>query len=436
MVELVPTAKAVTKTLTWTFNKSDGSYTESKSGTNDGSVTASNAFTGNKPLTANARYWYVVKATSASGNTEVTFTCDEKQTDYWSAKSSGTNVGYNMYRSISIQSDRTAQNLIALFSCQKTCQTITLPWYGAYKMECWGAQGGDQSRTNYSSGSGTGIAPVGGKGGYVSGDIVMQKCDLHVYVGEQGGYNNVSRQLTFNGGGQGAFSSGTTDGSGSRGGGATDIRYSKHTGSDGWSGNASLNTRIIVAAGGGGTTTYGTVTNSTGDGSGGAGGGLIGYSGKTTVKNGGSNTSLAATYATNAAGGNQSGGGAGWKWKTTADHIGGDGQLGYGGSSSGVREGGGGSGLYGGGSGGVVSHVVASGAGGSSFISGHPGCSAITGYTFTTGTTTMIDGIGKSWTTSSQTTGGTTVQMPNPSGGYYASGVGHSGDGYARITSQ
>ena len=100
----------------------------------------------------------------------------------------------------------------------------------------------------------------------------------------------------------------------------------------------------------------------------------------------------------------------------------------------------------------------ASGGGGSSYISGHTGCVAIVsdsststrtgtgGASCTTGTsdnlcsvhysgkvftdTVMIDGAGYAWTN----TKGSLQQMPNPSGGYYASGVGHSGNGYARIT--
>jgi len=301
-------------------------------------------------------------------------------------------------------------------------------------LECWGAQGGDQSRTNHSSGSGSGITPSGGKGAYVCGQILLSKGIVYAYVGEQGGYNNTTRTITFNGGGAGASDSGT-DGSGSRGGGATDFRTTKHSDSNGWGGDASLNSRIIVAAGGGGCTTYGTVTNSTRDGSGGPAGGLIGYSGLTTVKTGGSNTSLVNTYAANATGGTQSGGGSGWKWNGSLSSSS-NGNKGYGGGSSATREGGGGGGLYGGGSGGVVSHVVASGAGGSSFISGHPGCASITGYVFTTGTTKMIDGKGLTWTTSSQTTGGTAEQMPTTSGGQEALNAGHSGDGYAKITSQ
>ena len=42
----------------------------------------------------------------------------------------------------------------------------------------------------------------------------------------------------------------------------------------------------------------------------------------------------------------------------------------------------------------------------------------------------MIDGAGYAWTNVK----GSLQQMPNPSGGNYALGVGHTGNGYARIT--
>lgn len=45
----------------------------------------------------------------------------------------------------------------------------------------------------------------------------------------------------------------------------------------------------------------------------------------------------------------------------------------------------------------------------------------------------MIDGNGYTWTNSKNTTQGINL-MPKPTGGNYSSGVGHSGDGYAKIT--
>lgn len=445
LVELVPTAKTVTKTLTWTYNKSDGSYTESKSGTNDGSVTASNAFTGNKPLTANARYWYVVKATSASGNTEVTFTCDEKQTDYWSAKSSGTNVGYNMYRSISIQSDRTAQNLIALFSCQKTCQTITLPWYGAYKMECWGAQGG-------TFGSST-----GGYGGYTCGTISLAKdLDLYIYVGAAAtatSYTSgegIHSPGGWNGGGYGVLCSSQK---GYGGGGATDIRIVPHSESDGWSGLESLGSRIIVAAGGGGGGQYGTNTYS---GLTGPGGGLNGYDG---ADNGGSPGFFGLGGQQEQGGSISTGYGGTFKeYQYLIPNKICDGSFGKGGNDdawqymtskgdggANNRGGpGGGSGWYGGGAG-YRGH--AGGGGGSSFVSGHAGCSGynnttnahtgvgnssvIDGRPFTFTTSELWDGKGYKWNSSAPTS---TLGFPKISGSGTENG--HSGDGYAKITSQ
>ena len=102
---------------------------------------------------------------------------------------------------------------------------------------------------------------------------------------------------------------------------------------------------------------------------------------------------------------------------------------------------GGGGGYYGGSGSSGLNEGSWSGGGGSSFISGHNGCNAInengthrgnathfSGRVFTN--TVMIDGLGRGWT---HVVGGN-VAMPRPSGGNYASGQGHAGNGYARIT--
>lgn len=382
--------------------------------------------------TASTDCYYIVRSTGASTSTSARFGCSTvNTTEYWNDVTF-SGIGYGQCSSQTVQSVRDAKNFVATFAYCGDCQTVTLPWYDEYKMECWGAKGGTVNANALNGNSGT-IA--GGLGAYVKGNIVMPKSTLYVYVGEQGGDNVKNANLTFNGGGGCYwFKDGTheNDYRKGRGGGSTDIRYTKHTGTDGWSGSTSLNTRIIVAGGGGGASNW-TTANSLNSLKGGAAGGLKGYAGVTY--DAGANV----TY-TNAQGGTQSAGGAGWYTATESNSN--PGGFGYGGtgtntySNGGGFVAGGGSGWYGGGSGGVRPSVVGSAAGGSSFISGHPGCSSISGYTFTSDTTTMIDGQGKSWTTSSQTTGGTVAQMPNPSGGYYASGVGRSGNGYAKITSQ
>ena len=48
----------------------------------------------------------------------------------------------------------------------------------------------------------------------------------------------------------------------------------------------------------------------------------------------------------------------------------------------------------------------------------------------------MIDGKGLLWTTAGQTTGGSAERMPTTSGGQEALNTGHTGHGYAKITSQ
>ena len=196
----------------------------------------------------------------------------------------------------------------------------------------------------------------------------------------------------------------------------------------------------MVAGGGGGSDYYQSGSN------GGAAGGLTAYSG-------GYYGSSGYTVST---GGTQVSGGIGGKGAAT----GGSGTFGIGGSATntGNHGGGGGGGYYGGGSGSYNNSVVGSGAGGSSYVSGHTGSVAIKSdsdtsarlgtdsVACTTGTTdnlcsihysskffsdtVMIDGTGYSWTNVK----GEQAQMPNPSGGSYSLGVGHTGNGYARIT--
>ena len=114
---------------------------------------------------------------------------------------------------------------------------------------------------------------------------------------------------------------------------------------------------------------------------------------------------------------------------------------------------GGGAGYYGGSGASGLSNGSFAGGGGSSYISGHTGCVAITSETdetpksgCSTGTTDnscsihysgkkftntlMIDGRGYKWTNQKEDV----TLMPSPNGGDYASGIGHIGDGYAKIT--
>ena len=336
-----------------------------------------------------------------------------------------TNVNVSNYNSVTLEAqwEYTCTDSTKNYSYTGSYQTFTAGCDGYYKIELWGAYTPNWDSTN-----------LGGKGAYSAGDIKLSKStSLYVYTGGAGKIPANSSQTTttggWNGGGYGSYGYGINGG----GGGATDIRATI--------GNAT--SRIIVAAGGGGTTNK--RWGYTGD-SGGNAGGLTGYDGPLCS----GCSSSTSTYI--GRGATQISGGTG----INNTHYGSF----YQGCNSPVpnddRSGGGG-GWYGGG---CSYGSYSGGGGGSSYISGHTGAVAVTstssssprsgcttgttnnacsitpyinpatnaGYTFTN--TVMIDGAGYKWTN----TKGSLQAMPNPSGGSYASGVGHSGNGYARIT--
>lgn len=212
-------------------------------------------------------------------------------------------------------------------------QTFTAPVDGWYRVQLWGAKGGNDDTDHI---WGDGNDGIGGNGAYVTGEIHLTAgARLYVYVGQPGADNTTGTGAGWNGGGN----PGSSGWSGS-GGGATDIR----TVSGNWDQN--LNYRIAVAAGGGGA---GVRSHN-----GGYGGALIGGNGDGFRERDGRGM-----------GGTQ----------TEAGKKGG---FGYGGTAS-PDGGGGGGGWYGGGAG---DNDTGAG-GGSSYISGYPGCSnSITGYVF------------------------------------------------------
>lgn len=65
------------------------------------------------------------------------------------------------------------------FSYTGAEQVFTAPATGKYKIECWGASGGNSFIT--------GITEYGGKGGYTSGEISLTEGEqLYIYVGGAG----------------------------------------------------------------------------------------------------------------------------------------------------------------------------------------------------------------------------------------------------------
>ena len=285
-------------------------------------------------------------------------------------------------------------------------QTFVVPINGKYKFELWGAKG--ESSSTYSYGS------------FVSGEIELIKEDkMYVFIGGAKG---------FNGGGKSTVSNQYSDA-----GGATDIRLTNGE----WNNSNSLRSRIMVAAGSG--------ANSHG-GFGAPGGGISGYKGIPST-----NPEYTGKDSTGGGATQTSGGEAGYF--NYSGSKGTAGSFGQGGIGTSEYSGPGGGGYYGGGGAGINPGGKAAGGSGSSYISGHTGCVAITSASSTTpksgcttGTTNnscsvhysgkvftntvMIDGAGYNWTNVK----GSLKQMPKPSGGFYESGKGHIGDGYARIT--
>lgn len=281
-------------------------------------------------------------------------------------------------------------------------QEFKAPCDANYKIELWGASNG----TNKSS--------------YVSGKIDINKgTKLYVYLATS------TSQSLFNYGEVQSYAFAAT--------GSSDIRLINGQ----WDNFESLKSRIMVAGGAGGR--GGLNSWNTGDTTSGPSGGLVGYSTDSITANGISHDGgVGATQTTG------SGFGKVVRTKIESDKLFNNSGNGY---YSGMT--------------GWYKNGVAGGAGGSSFISGHNGCVAISedsvedNIILRTGTndsqcndgttditcsyhysnfiftdTKMIDGKGYDWTTQK----GEITQMPKFEGGYYTTGTGYTGPGKAKIT--
>lgn len=262
------------------------------------------------------------------------------------------------------------------FNYTGAVQSITLP-KGTYKLECWGAQGGNRSQDSASA-----TVTGSGLGGYSIGTLTLtQLTTCYIYVGGQGGMSsstgNVKVEGGFNGGGFASHESTGEPGNG--GGGATDVRIAQD----------SLYARVIVAGGGGG--------SGEDDETGGYGGGKTGGAGS-------GNTSL--TQASQTSGGTNSFG------------------FGLGGNT--YNGGAGGGGWYGGAS----RYSVSSYSTGSDSEGGGGG----SGYVYTSSTAKNYPSgclLNSSYYLSNAQTIAGNNSFASPTG---SSETGHSGNGYCRIT--
>lgn len=101
-------------------------------------------------------------------------------------------IGYAAFQTIininvigNIKRDETCVNGHVLeFEQKNEGQEFKVPCSGEYKVELWGASGGDSLEDTSSGLQGTSI---GGEGGYTSGIISIKKRqNLYLYVGSQG----------------------------------------------------------------------------------------------------------------------------------------------------------------------------------------------------------------------------------------------------------
>ena len=237
-------------------------------------------------------------------------------------------------------------------------QTFVVPCDGTYKLEVWGAQGGnsyscsatynDQCSSN-----------IGGYGGYSSGNILLNNnIVLYNYIG--GKANDVTSSISgsqggYNGGGSGKNGYSNYFGGSAGGGGATHIAFdsgllstlASHANDD----------RILIVAGGGG----GASSHENRGYNGGSAGGYIGLAGNNCTKKSVSDNLSCPSFGGNNNGGTQSSGylfgqgqdgrtGGNYSWGQPATGAGGGGY--YGGFASqatdnGSAGGGGGSGYIG-----------------------------------------------------------------------------------------
>lgn len=291
------------------------------------------------------------------------------------------------------------------FDYERMAKQIILP-KGQYKLEVWGAQGGNSSGSRQSS-----VPGQGGKGGYSRGNLTLEKnTKLFIYVGEQG----KSADPNENAKTEGAF----PDGGGTMTGHNSD-EYTSVPGTGGGSTSMrvlsdSLYTRIIVAGGGGGADSDYTRTNNGGYG-GGTNGGNGSYGG--SVRNQGGGTQIESSPGPKGSG---SGATAGCFGKGASSVYNGRCNTG----------GGGGGGWYGGGSGGYGETTnPSSGGGGSGWI--------FTESTFNTWKSGDPSNesqfkIDKSLYLTDAITKAGNSSFPNPNGN--GNETGHMNNGYAKIT--
>ena len=319
----------------------------------------------------------------------------------------------NGFKSPIYVTDLIATEKIYTFTYTGNEQEFVPPQDGIYKIELWGASGGDASTF------------TGGKGAYTVGNISLTSNDLlYLYVGSKGATGDREVISTvpggYNGGGNGYINRNMCLQITAGGGGATDIRLIENN----------LNSRIMVAGGGGGAYSSYCLETDYIDATGGDAGGLNGFSANYIRKSGFSEI--------NPTGGTQINGGMSvddWTAENYTTNYSGTFGKGADGDTLTSSFSGGGGGYYGGASG-----RWQPGGGGSSYISGYLGCVSITSSESIQPKNGCSDNTqnfecsyhysGKKFTDANMIAGN--ASMPTHDGKNTMTG--NSGDGYAKIT--
>lgn len=235
-----------------TFVKDEGTKT----------ITASSSFVTNIPYfyDSNSKYYYI-----KNPNATVTFnSASTPDKDRWAASLTPTptsghlaNATAQPYKnSTNTKDGRTGDYYYKgwVFEYNGSVQDFEAEQAGKYKLEVWGAQGGDGREWNHTAQ----VSGSGGNGGYTYGTYTVPNANYHLYVciGGQGTWASSTYNSTnntppggYNGGGNGGTETEPTPENAAGGGGATHIATSNRGILANYYSNQS---EVLIVAGGGG----------------------------------------------------------------------------------------------------------------------------------------------------------------------------------------
>lgn len=229
--------------------------------------TATFALDGTSPqnaLYAGGNLWRVVKATGDDTSAgPVTLRSEQTDQDKWTEGDiSFSDIGYGKIKSVDATSQRHFSWVAELYYngdgdddtgySDGAYYELEVPYAGYYKLEVYGAQGGDGRQWN----TYTHVNNSGGKGGYSYGVTSLSAGDrLYVCVGGRGRWaksvSNAHAPGGFNGGGTGGTETENHPENAAGGGGATHIATSLR-GTGVLSAYSSYQDDVLIVAGGGG----------------------------------------------------------------------------------------------------------------------------------------------------------------------------------------